>query len=88
MELAIPVDVGEVFVKATYNLEGDGPLALSTYEHILSFLFFNYNTLSQYCCNLHINCLVLIKDFIGNCMITLYHVQNQHIFSVEGLLGS
>ena len=34
MELAITVDVGEPFVKATYNLEGDGPLALSAYEHI------------------------------------------------------
>lgn len=37
MELAITIDVGEPFVKATYNLEGDGPLALSAYEHI-SFL--------------------------------------------------
>ena len=27
-------DVGDVLVKATYNLEGDVPLTLSTYEHI------------------------------------------------------
>ena len=33
IELAITVDVGNVFVKATYKLEGDGPLVLSTYEH-------------------------------------------------------
>ena len=38
MELAITVHVGNVLVKATYNLEGDGPLVLSTYEYI-SFLF-------------------------------------------------
>ena len=37
IELAITVNVGNVFVKATYNLEGDGPLVLSTYEYI-SFL--------------------------------------------------
>ena len=27
-------DFGEPFVKATYNLEGDGPLALNAYEEI------------------------------------------------------
>ena len=32
IELAAVVDYGEPFVKATYNLEGDGPLALSRYE--------------------------------------------------------
>ena len=37
IELAITVDVGYVFVKATYNLEGDDPLNIVTYEHI-SFL--------------------------------------------------
>lgn len=30
-ELAALVDVGEVFVKATYVLEGDGPLVLSCF---------------------------------------------------------
>ena len=37
MELAITVDFGEPFVKATYILEGDidGPLALSAYEEIV-----------------------------------------------------
>lgn len=34
MELAITIDFGEPFVKATYKLEGDGPLALSAYEEI------------------------------------------------------
>lgn len=28
------VDFGESFVKATYNLEGDGPLAFVAYEKI------------------------------------------------------
>ena len=28
IELVAAVDAGEPFVKATYNLEGDGPLAL------------------------------------------------------------
>ena len=32
LELAALVDVGEVFVKATYILEGDGPLVLSFFE--------------------------------------------------------
>ena len=34
MELAITIDAGEPFVKATYRLEGDGPLALKAYEAI------------------------------------------------------
>ena len=34
VELAITIDVGEYFVKATYNLEGDGPLALVAYEQL------------------------------------------------------
>ena len=35
VELAITVDAGEPFVKATYFLEGDGPLVFSCYEKIL-----------------------------------------------------
>ena len=35
IELAENVDVSEVFVKATYELEGDGPLALEYYEKII-----------------------------------------------------
>ena len=31
MELAAVVDAGEPFLKATYNLEGDGLLVFSTY---------------------------------------------------------
>ena len=34
MELAIIVDYGEIFVKATYNLEGDGPLIVPCFEII------------------------------------------------------
>ena len=34
MELAITVDAMEPFVKATYNLEGDGPLIFKAYEEI------------------------------------------------------
>jgi len=32
MELAVTVDVGEPFVKATYELESDGPLAIQCFE--------------------------------------------------------
>ena len=32
IELASIIDWGEAFVKATYNLEGDGPLAFTCYE--------------------------------------------------------
>ena len=32
VELAIVIDVGEQFVKATYSLEGDGPLVFSCFE--------------------------------------------------------
>jgi len=35
IELAVNIDVGEVFVKATYNLEGDGPLVLECYERVV-----------------------------------------------------
>jgi len=31
-ELAAVIDIGIHFVKATYDLEGDGPLVLSFYE--------------------------------------------------------
>ena len=34
MELAVTVDAMEHFVKTTYALEGDAPLALIAYEHI------------------------------------------------------
>ena len=34
IELAAVVDWGEAFVKATYNLEGDGPLVFTCYEVI------------------------------------------------------
>lgn len=32
IELAVNIDAGELFVKATYSLEGDGPLTLRYYE--------------------------------------------------------
>ena len=32
LELAALIDVGRHFVKATYTLEGDGPLILSAYK--------------------------------------------------------
>ena len=34
LELAAVVDIGEQFVKATYYLEGDGPLVFSCYERL------------------------------------------------------
>ena len=34
LELAVTIDVGEHFVKATYYLEGDGPLVFSCYEKL------------------------------------------------------
>lgn len=34
LELAATIDVGEHFVKATYFLEGDGPLIFSCYEKL------------------------------------------------------
>ena len=32
IELAVNIDADELFVKATYSLEGDGPLTLRCYE--------------------------------------------------------
>lgn len=34
IELAITVDIGEPFVKSTYQLEGIGPLVLAAFEKI------------------------------------------------------
>ena len=34
LELAATIDIGEHFVKATYFLEGDGPLIFSCYEKV------------------------------------------------------
>ena len=31
-ELAVVIDIGEHFLKATYSLEGDGPLVFSCFE--------------------------------------------------------
>ena len=36
VELAATIDAGEPFIKATYKLEGDGPLALQCYEILSS----------------------------------------------------
>ena len=77
VELAITVDVGEAFVKATYNLEGDGPLALTAYEVYAFFLLLHLQCIIQILQLLHVNCLVIIKGFISKCMTMLYHVQNQ-----------
>ena len=41
LELAASIDVGEHFVKATYFLEGDGPLVFACYEKLSAF--------SQFC---------------------------------------
>ena len=41
LELAATIDVGEHFVKATYFLEGDGPLVFACYEKLSAF--------SQFC---------------------------------------
>lgn len=35
IEIAATVDVGEAFVKKTYSLEGDGPLAVVAYDYII-----------------------------------------------------
>ena len=37
--LYFTVGFGDVLARATYNLEGDVPLALSTYEHIFLSIF-------------------------------------------------
>ena len=34
LELAVTIDAGLLFVQATYQLEGDGPLALFRYEDL------------------------------------------------------
>ena len=34
MELAITIDATELFVTTTYNMEGDGPLAIHAYEQM------------------------------------------------------
>ena len=36
IELASVIDWGEVFVKGTYSLEGDRPLAFTAYEKVQS----------------------------------------------------
>ena len=35
LELAAVVDVGEHFVKSTYNVEGGGPLSVTCFEEIM-----------------------------------------------------
>ena len=40
VELAAVIDCGERFVKATYNLEGDGPLVFQCYDIIAAFPLF------------------------------------------------
>ena len=55
LELAATIDVGEHFVKATYFLEGDGPLVFACYEKL--------STVSQLCqapCFLNV-CAIAVK---------------------------
>ena len=46
MELAVVINTGEPFVKGAYSLEGDGPLALSTYEELRK--IYNFISLPHY----------------------------------------
>ena len=46
IKLAVIIDAGERFVKGTYNLEGNGPLALSTYEELRR--IYNFVSLPHY----------------------------------------
>ena len=46
MELAVTIDAMELFVKTTYNLEGDGPLAIHAYEQVKAL----YNHISLHHC--------------------------------------
>ena len=54
VELAVTVDAGMPFVKATYNLEGDGTLALTCYDTIstlnISARQAHYPNFGCYCC--------------------------------------
>ena len=58
IELAVTVDAMAAFVKATYNLEGDGPLALMAYEcvhclyaHITTEYFPNVSAVAKHLVN-------------------------------------
>ena len=58
IELAVTVDAMGAFVKATYNLEGDGPLALMTYgcvrclyAHITTEYFPNVSAVAKHLVN-------------------------------------
>ena len=57
--MAAVIDAGEVVVKATYNLEGDGPLALVAYGIIrsvhASLQSAHFSSLSALCARLHPN---------------------------------
>ena len=50
MELAVTIDAGEPFVKATYRLEGDGPLVFTEYEEISTL---RAGISSKYCRNVY-----------------------------------
>ena len=60
LELASPVDVGEVFVKATCILEGDGPLVLSCFETLQG--------ICNSCQNVHLpNVHAVAVAIVGSC---------------------
>ena len=70
VELAVTVDAALPFVKATYVLEGDGPLALSCYETISSLNAAarqaNYNNLAAVASNLSSGDTVMEEHLIDH----------------------
>ena len=79
VELAVTVDAGMRFVQATYNLEGDGPLALTCYETIS---VLNAAARQAYYPNLQ---AVTSEISSGNSLIEIDLVQHAKSFVQPGL---
>ena len=78
IELVAVVDWGEAFVKATYNLKGDGPLALTCYETIQVETFQT--------CKLLLRIYHQLLQFSSNTLHMLKIVLNQHYTTLNNNL--
>ena len=79
VELAVTVDAGMRFVQVTYNLEGDGTLALTCYETIS---VLNAAARQAYYPNLR---AVTSEISSGNSLIEIYLVLYAKSFVLPGL---
>ena len=66
IELAAVIDIGSHFVKATYNLEGDGILDLDVMRNCSRFVLLSHHSI-----------IPMFKQLLGHCSLVTLHISKQ-----------